>query len=306
MIELLKSLLFGIVQGITEWLPVSSTGHMILLEELVKLNVSEAFWEMFLVVIQFGSILAVVVLYFLKLNPFSGKKSVEEKRDTWKLWLKVLIAVIPSAVFGLLLDDWIDAHFFNYITVAVALIVYGVAFILIERRRTGKHEVRTELEDIDYRTALMIGVFQILALIPGTSRSGSTILGAMLLGLAHKRRGILLLHGDPDDARRKRPEDPEIHDGRRLLRGAGNCHTACRRCNGLCRFPLCDQGADALCAQTFVLRLRRLPHRARHCRARVFHCQNLCAEIIKPIINQKGRNASFSGLFYHLGEHFEL
>lgn len=183
MIELLKSLLFGIVQGITEWLPVSSTGHMILLEELVKLNVSEAFWEMFLVVIQFGSILAVVVLYFSKLNPFSGKKSVEEKRDTWKLWLKVLIAVIPSAVFGLLLDDWIDAHFFNYITVAVALIVYGVAFILIERRRTGKHEVRTELEDIDYRTALMIGVFQILALIPGTSRSGSTILGAMLLGL---------------------------------------------------------------------------------------------------------------------------
>ena len=132
MIELLKSLLFGIVQGITEWLPVSSTGHMILLEELVKLNVSEAFWEMFLVVIQFGSILAVVVLYFSKLNPFSGKKSAEEKRDTWKLWLKVLIAVIPSAVFGLLLDDWIDAHFFNYITVAVALIVYGVAFILIE------------------------------------------------------------------------------------------------------------------------------------------------------------------------------
>lgn len=183
MIELLKSLLFGIVQGITEWLPVSSTGHMILLEELIKLDVSEDFWNMFLVVIQFGSILAVVFLYFSKLNPFSRKKTPEQRTDTWKLWLKVLIAVIPSAIFGLLFDDWIDAHFFNYITVAIALIVYGVAFILIERRKTGKHEIRTELDNLDYRTAFFIGVFQVLALIPGTSRSGSTILGAMLLGL---------------------------------------------------------------------------------------------------------------------------
>ncbi len=183
MIELLKSLLFGIVQGITEWLPVSSTGHMILLEELIKLDVSEDFWNMFLVVIQFGSILAVVFLYFSKLNPFSRKKTPVQRTDTWKLWLKVLIAVIPSAIFGLLFDDWIDAHFFNYITVAIALIVYGVAFILIERRKTGKHEIRTELDNLDYRTAFFIGVFQVLALIPGTSRSGSTILGAMLLGL---------------------------------------------------------------------------------------------------------------------------
>ena len=133
--EFIKAIIIGIVQGITEWLPISSTGHMILFEELLQMNVSDAFAEMFRVVIQFGSILAVAVLYFTKLNPFSSKKTSDEKRGTWNLWLKVIIGVIPSAILGLLLDDWFDAHFYNYIVVAVALIVYGVAFIVIESKK---------------------------------------------------------------------------------------------------------------------------------------------------------------------------
>ena len=184
MLELLKSILIGIVQGITEWLPVSSTGHMILLNEFIQLKVTDAFFEMFLVVIQFGSILAVFVLYFTKLNPFSKTKSLQMKKKTWNLWFKVVVAVIPSGIIGVLFDDWFDLHFYNYITVAIALIVYGIAFILIERRRSGKHQLESSVYDIDYKTALGIGVFQILSIIPGTSRSGSTIIGAMLLGLS--------------------------------------------------------------------------------------------------------------------------
>ena len=185
MIELIKSFFIGIIQGITEWLPVSSTDHMILFDEFVKLNVTEAFFEMFLVVIQFGSILAVVILYFSKLNPFSPKKSPQMRRDTWSLWFKVIVAVIPSAVIGLLLDDWFDEHFYNYVVVAIALIVYGIAFILIERRRSGKHQSEEDsVYNINYPTAFAIGLFQVLSIIPGTSRSGSTILGAMLLGLS--------------------------------------------------------------------------------------------------------------------------
>lgn len=185
MIELIKSIFIGIVQGITEWLPVSSTGHMILVDEFIDLNVSEAFFKMFLVVIQFGSILAVLLLYFSKLNPFSPKKSPEAKRQTWNLWGKVIVAVIPSAIVGVLLDDWFDEHFYNYITVAITLILYGVAFLFIERRREGKHELQSpSVDDIDYKTAVGVGMFQILSIIPGTSRSGSTILGAMLLGLS--------------------------------------------------------------------------------------------------------------------------
>ena len=181
-IELLKAVLFGIVEGITEWLPISSTGHMILLDEFIKLRVTPDFYEMFQVVIQLGAIAAVLVLFFHKLNPFSPKKDTAQKKDTWNLWLKVIVAVLPSAVLGLLFDDWMDEHLYNYVVVAIALVAYGVAFLFLEK---GNKESRVDnVYAIDYKTALFIGAFQCLALIPGTSRSGSTILGAILLGVA--------------------------------------------------------------------------------------------------------------------------
>ena len=184
MIELLKAVLFGIVEGITEWLPVSSTGHLILLNEFVTLNMSEEFQSMFDVVIQLGAILAVIVLFFHKLNPFALSKSAGEKKQTWSLWFKVVAAIIPSGIVGVLFDDWMDAHLHNGIVVSIALIVYGIAFILVERRNQGKHLKKIEdVHDIDYKTALMIGLFQCLSLVPGTSRSGSTILGAILIGV---------------------------------------------------------------------------------------------------------------------------
>ena len=184
MIEILKAVLFGIVEGITEWLPVSSTGHLILLNEFVRLNVSEEFGSMFDVVIQLGAILAVIVLFFHKLNPFAPSKSETEKKQTWNLWFKVIAAILPSGVVGVLLDDWMDAHLHNGIVVSIALIVYGIAFILVEHRNQGKRlKVIGDVHDIDYKTALLIGAFQCLSLVPGTSRSGSTILGAILIGV---------------------------------------------------------------------------------------------------------------------------
>lgn len=183
--ELLKAVLFGIVEGVTEWLPISSTGHLILLNEFITLNVSDAFRSMFDVVIQLGAILAVIVLFFHKLNPFSPTKSEGEKKQTWQLWFKVVAAIIPSGIVGVLFDDWMEAHFHNATVVAIALIVYGVAFILVERRNASRVGGKT-VEDvyaIDYKTALLIGCFQCLSLIPGTSRSGSTILGAILIGV---------------------------------------------------------------------------------------------------------------------------
>ena len=184
LIEILKAVLFGIVEGITEWLPVSSTGHMILLDEFIKLKVSREFYEMFQVVIQLGAIGAVIALFFHKLNPFSPKKNEKQKHNTWVLWIKVIVAVLPSAVLGLALDDWMDEHLYNYIVVAIALIVYGVAFLFVERINEGKEFAITSVNKIDYKTALLIGAFQCLSLIPGTSRSGSTILGAILLGVS--------------------------------------------------------------------------------------------------------------------------
>ena len=181
-LELLKALLYGIVEGITEWLPVSSTGHLILLGELCPLDISPAFSEMFDVVIQLGAILAVIVLFFRKLNPFAPSKSPLEKKSTWGLWLRVCVAVIPSAAVGVLLDDWLDEHLYNYITVAIALVVYGILFILIEKFKPADKATVTDVDSISYKLAFLIGAFQMLALIPGTSRSGSTILGAMLLG----------------------------------------------------------------------------------------------------------------------------
>ena len=183
MLELLKAVLFGIVEGITEWLPVSSTGHLILLNEFVKLNVSEQFNSMFDVVIQLGAILAVIVLFFHKLNPFAPSKSEGEKKQTWDLWFKVIAAIIPSGVVGVLLDDWMDAHLHNAVVVSIALIVYGVAFIAVEKGNRKSAKQIADVHAIDYKTALLIGAFQCLSLVPGTSRSGSTILGAILLGV---------------------------------------------------------------------------------------------------------------------------
>lgn len=198
--ESLKALLFGIVEGVTEWLPISSTGHLILLNEFITLNISDAFRSMFDVVIQLGAILAVIVLFFHELNPFSPKKTEGEKKQTWQLWFKVIAAIIPSGIVGVLLDDWMDEHLHNAVVVSIALIVYGVAFILVERRNTRgkfqristkdgvavaklKEQSVDNVYDISYRTALFIGLFQCLSLIPGTSRSGSTILGAILIGV---------------------------------------------------------------------------------------------------------------------------
>ena len=184
MFEILKAILFGIVEGITEWLPISSTGHLILLDEFVKLKVTPEFYEMFQVVIQLGAIGAVLVLFFHKLNPFSPKKDAKQKKRTWDLWFKVVVAVIPSAVIGLLLDDWMDKHLYNFVVVAIALIVYGVAFLFVEQKNKGKAPAIKNTTEIDYRTAILIGCFQCLSLIPGTSRSGSTILGGILLGVS--------------------------------------------------------------------------------------------------------------------------
>lgn len=183
--EILKAIFLGIVEGITEWLPISSTGHMILVDEFMKLNVSEEFKEMFFVVIQLGAILAVVVLYFKKLMPLSLQNGIKIKKDTLSLWGKIIVSCLPAAVIGLLFDDKIDELFYNGFVVSLMLIIYGVLFILIESKNR-KFKINS-LENLDYKTALLIGVFQVLSLIPGTSRSGATILGAMMLGTS---RGV--------------------------------------------------------------------------------------------------------------------
>ena len=185
-IEILKAIFIGIVEGITEWLPVSSTGHMILADEFIRLNVSDAFKEMFFVVIQLGAILAVPTLFFDRLNPISKKKSKEEKKRTIDLWCKVIVGALPAAVAGLLLDDFLDEHLYTPTVISIALIVYGIAFILIERMKKVKaNEFRVnDVSELTYKDALTIGAFQILSLIPGTSRSGSTIIGGMLGGVS--------------------------------------------------------------------------------------------------------------------------
>ena len=183
-LEILKAIFLGIVEGITEWLPISSTGHMILVDEFIKLNVSEEFKEMFFVVIQLGAIAAVPVLFWNRLNPFSKKKSREERKATWNLWGKVIVGVLPAAVIGLIFDDFFDRHFYNYIVVSIALIVYGILFIVIEKLKKNKEYRINGVHDLTYKDALLIGSFQMLSLIPGTSRSGSTILGGMLTGVS--------------------------------------------------------------------------------------------------------------------------
>lgn len=181
-IEILKVIFLGIVEGITEWLPVSSTGHMILVDEFIKLNMTPEFMEMFFVVIQLGAIMAVVCLFWDKLFPFDFKGGFKVKTDTMNLWFKIVVACLPAAVIGLLFDDWLDEHFYNYQTVALMLIIYGVLFIIVENYNKGRRPVINDLSQITYKFALMVGVFQLLALIPGTSRSGATIVGAILIG----------------------------------------------------------------------------------------------------------------------------
>ena len=183
-LEILKAILIGIVEGITEWLPISSTGHMILVDEFIRLDVSEAFKELFFVVIQLGAIAAVPVYFFEKLNPFSRKKSSPQKKATLNMWGKVIVGVLPAAILGVLFDDFFDEHFYNYVVVAAALIVYGVAFILIEKFKKNSEYRVNDIGELTYKDALVIGAFQTLSLIPGTSRSGSTILGGMLTGVS--------------------------------------------------------------------------------------------------------------------------
>lgn len=182
MLEFLKVIFLGIVEGITEWLPISSTGHMILVEEFLQLNVSKEFMEMFNVVIQLGAIFAVIVLFFPKLWPFRSAKEGWIHKETWNMWFKVIVAVLPAAIIGLPFDDTLDALFYNYQTVSITLIIYGILFIVVENYNRGRKPKVKTIDELSYPMAIFIGVFQVLALIPGTSRSGATILGAMLLG----------------------------------------------------------------------------------------------------------------------------
>ena len=181
-IELLKAVFLGVVEGVTEWLPISSTGHLILVNEFLNLRQSKAFIDMFNIVIQLGAILAVMVIYFKRLNPFQPGKTAREVQLTWQLWLKVVIACIPSAFIGLFLDDWMEAHLSNFLVVAIMLVVYGIAFIWIEDRNRRVEPKVTDLARMSYKTAFYIGLFQVLSIIPGTSRSGATILGGIIVG----------------------------------------------------------------------------------------------------------------------------
>lgn len=190
MLDIIKAILYGIVEGITEWLPISSTGHMILLDEFVKMNVSQEFWNMFLVVIQLGAILAVVLLYWNEIFPWDFSKEARQqhrvnKKSVWLLWAKILVACIPAAIVGVLFDDWLDEHLYNGYVVAVMLIIFGVLFIVIENKNKEKKPNIETLEDIDFKTAFIIGIFQLIAAIfPGTSRSGSTIVGSLMIGVS--------------------------------------------------------------------------------------------------------------------------
>lgn len=181
-LNMLKAVILGVIEGITEWLPISSTGHLILADQFIKLQESAQFMEMFNVVIQLGAILAVVIIYFHKLNPFSPKKTEEQKKGTWSLWAKVIVACLPSAIIGLLFDNWLEAHFYKFVPVACMLILYGILFIIIENTNEARHPKVNDFKDLTFKTAFIIGLFQVLALIPGTSRSGATILGAILIG----------------------------------------------------------------------------------------------------------------------------
>lgn len=180
--NLIKAIILGIVEGVTEWLPISSTGHLILVQEFMKLDARPEFIEMFNVVVQLGAIIAVILIYFNKLNPFSPKKTATEKKGTWNLWFKVLVGCLPAGVLGLMFDDFLDEHFHKFLPIALMLIIYGVLFIIVENRNKDREPSITSFQDFTYKSALIIGFFQVLALMPGTSRSGATIIGALLIG----------------------------------------------------------------------------------------------------------------------------
>jgi undecaprenyl-diphosphatase len=184
LIQIIKTIIIGIIEGITEWLPISSTGHMIIANEFIKLNVSKEFWEMFEVVIQFGAILAVIVLFFKEIFPWGFGKTKMETKKTFNLWGKIIVGSIPVAIVGFLFNDYIDSKFYNSWTVAIALIIYGILFIIIEKKHKGKKTKVNDIDSLSYKDALIIGLVEVLALIPGTSRSGSTILGGLLIGLS--------------------------------------------------------------------------------------------------------------------------
>lgn len=181
--EIIKAILFGIIEGITEWLPISSTGHMIILNDFIHLGVSDEFYKLFEVVIQLGAILSVVILYFKVIFPFGFGKKKEDTIETFNLWAKILVACVPAAIIGILFDDWLDEHLYNAVVVSLMLIIYGIIFIVVENKNIDKGKVKS-VKDITYKQAMLIGVFQLLALIPGTSRSGATIIGGLLLGLS--------------------------------------------------------------------------------------------------------------------------
>ncbi|GFH41508.1 undecaprenyl-diphosphatase [Lactococcus hodotermopsidis] len=180
--EFIKAIILGVIEGITEWLPISSTGHLILADEFINLKQSAEFMKMFDVVIQLGAILAVVVIYFKKLNPFDKEKTPRDKQLTWQLWAKVIIACLPAAIAGLLFDDWLEAHFYNFVSVAIMLIIYGIGFIYVEKWAKTRPDTLTNFNRMPYQFAFYIGLIQLLSLMPGTSRSGVTILGAIILG----------------------------------------------------------------------------------------------------------------------------
>ena len=257
--EYLKTILYGIIEGITEWLPISSTGHLILAEKLLDMPYSDEFMSMFRVVIQLGAILAVVLLYFPKLWPFCtdpAKKFV--KKDTWTLWFKILVATLPALVLGLLFDDWLDAHLYNYITVAVMLILYGVLFLVVENRR--RTPTVTDLSQLSYKQALVIGFWQVLAMIPGTSRSGATIVGPFAWGQPAGGHRVHLFPGDSGNVWRQPSESGEIPGSwPDLYRRRSNCAGS-----GLCDCIFGERGRHqipgGICKKARLQTVRLVPH----------------------------------------------
>jgi len=269
LLESLKALLFGIVEGVTEWLPISSTGHMILLDEFVQLQMTDAFKSMFEVVIQLGAILAVVVLYFSKLWPFKKPKKGEGfvglfKMETVMLWLKVVVAILPSAIVGIPFDDWMDAHLHNAPVVAAMLVIYGVAFILVEKKHHARRARIQSVELIDMRMALMIGLFQVLSLVPGTSRSGATILGGILMGCSRAAASEFSDGGrEPDQGAQIRPV---LHE-----RGAADSGRRLRE--RVCRFHHRHQDVHRLHQAAQLHRVRLVSHHPRRAGGGIFSAE---------------------------------
>lgn len=287
MIEVLKAILFGVVEGITEWLPISSTGHMILLDEFVKLNVSKEFLDLFLVVIQLGAILAVVVIYWNKLIPLSTKHGLHISRRKCKMWVKIIVASIPAGVVGILWDDVFTKYFYNYQTVAIMLILVGVVFIIIERSNKNKIAKIDSIDDISYGQAFLIGVFQMIAAIfPGTSRSGSTIVGSLMLGISRTAAAEFTFF----------LAVPAMFGGSaiKILKYSGGFNSAevAFTCNwydrSICTFYYCNQVPDVLYQETRLQSIWMVPNRTWYCSNWIFPCNQISNV-------QEGRVRFFSG-----------